>query len=320
MRHAPHAIGIVAGVVAGVVVLVAIYLFWPFGTVHAWQPSVAIGTPVKSLHMRALDAVQRLAVGVDRGPVALTVEPAGNIYAGSVVAAYRDGPVIRLSADGAHYQRLGSTHGAPLGIAASAGEALLIADARRGLLALNDHGNVLTLDDARGVDGVSVAPRGTTIYFTRLSSHHRLRQIATARFAHDLSGSLHAYDAVHHASRQLADGLALARSVALGPGNAYALVTQAGAYQILRVWLAGPKKGQTEVFARGLPGFAAGISFNGTNRFWVAIPTQRSAPLDSLAPRSIYRRLMLRLPPWFMPATTAKPSDDVIAFDLDGQR
>lgn len=307
--------------IAGVVFIAgAVYLLWPLDAVHAWQPSAAIVTAPALIHPRALDDVQRIARDADRAPIALAVEPAGSIYADTVVAAYVGGNVLRVSADGLHHLSLGNTRGRPRAVALTAAGAIYIADADRGLLAFTQSAGFQTLEDTTNIAGVSVAPSGGEVYFTRVSAHFSWRERRQMRFAHDTSGRLLAYDPKSRRVYTIARDLAAPRGVALGPNGDYALVVEADAYRIVRVWLKGAQAGKTEVFADGLPGFADGITFNGTNRFWVAIPTPRIPALDALAERSTYRRFLLRLPVNFLPRFHVLHQGVVIAFDLDGQR
>lgn len=312
------ALGLVAAL--GVLAVLAAYCLWPAGATTYWAPSDLLQTPAPKVHAHALDKVQRLAVGLGRRPVALMPERPGSIYGGSVVVAYADGRIVRLSADGRHYELLGNTLGRPFAVATSLNGGLFVADARRGLLAVGEHHQVRVLYAGSGIEGVAVSADGGKLYFTHWSSHFSWQQVGAARFAHDSSGRLMVYDTGTRRVHTVASGLTLPRGVALGPNDDYALVAESGRYRIVRVWLHGPNAGKVETFASGLPGFPAGISFDGFKRFWVAIPTQRMPTLDALAQRSIYRRFLLRLPRAFMPRLHPVHTPCVLAFDLAGQR
>ena len=67
------------------------------------------------------------------------------------------------------------------------------------------------------------------------------------------------------------------------------LVNETGSYRTLRYWLKGEKAGTSDIFADNLPSFPDNITFNGKDRFWVAIYAPRTAIADTLAPSACAR-------------------------------
>lgn len=267
----------------------ATLLYFPVpGYTHAWHPEAATPTAAAFAHAHALDGPQRFVKNIDRGPVALAVEPAGSIYAGTLIAAY-------------------------------AGDIYIVAP-RQGFIAATHPAGFTRIERLRGIAGVAVAPGGGPVYLTRISSHFSWDDRGVIRFAHDTSGSLPRYDPRSGRIEIIADDFAAPHGVVLGPGGDDALVVETNAYRILRVWLTGERAGRREVFAGGLPGFPAYITFNGTDRYWVSIPTARMPALDALAQRSAYRRFLLHLPASFTPHSRIQPQGLAIGFDLDGHR
>jgi hypothetical protein len=108
-----------------------------------------------------------------------------------------------------------------------------------------------------------------------------------------------------------------ANGVALGPDEAFALVNETASYRIVRYWLKGERAGTSDIFADNLPGFPDNITFNGTNRFWVALYAPRTPIADSLAPYPYLRKMVMRalliLPP------PVKPQAFALAFDPSGK-
>jgi hypothetical protein len=99
----------------------------------------------------------------------------------------------------------------------------------------------------------------------------------------------------------LLDGLHFANGVALGPGEDYLLVVETGAYAIRRLWLRGPRAGESEPFIANLPGFPDNLSAH-EGIFWVAIPTPRLRLADAMLPHPWLRRVVVRLPETLQPA------------------
>src|SRR5581483_10913877 len=92
---------------------------------------------------------------------------------------------------------------------------------------------------------------------------------------------------------------------------------ESGAYRMQRWWLKGGRAGRAEIFVDNLPGFPDNCSWNGRDRFWLALFAPRDALLDALAPRPFLRRMIARLPEFLRP----KPMHHAFAlgFDQDGR-
>jgi sugar lactone lactonase YvrE len=72
--------------------------------------------------------------------------------------------------------------------------------------------------------------------------------------------------------------------------------------RVKRHWLAGPRKGETDIFIENLPGVPDGISSNGEDLFWLALaggPKNRQKA-DSLLPNPFLRKVILRLPDFLL--------------------
>lgn len=134
---------------------------------------------------------------------------------------------------------------------------------------------------------------------------------------HAGDGRLLRYDLRSHRVEVLLDGLQFANGVALGPEDAFALIAESGAYRVQRLWLTGPRAGSVEIFADNLPGFPNNVTFNGSDRFWVAIHSPRSAILDALTPHPTLRRLLAFLPQ--QEQNSGPRVSMALAFDLSGK-
>lgn len=283
----------------------------------AWMPPPAPALEGIYAYNEKLKGIQRLAQGLGRGPESVNVDATGRLYAG-----YVDGRIVQLSADGGSYLELANTGGRPLGITFGPNGGLVVADADKGLLHL---GNEL-MPLVRAADGV---PFGFTddadntrldknIYFTDASSKFGYGEHMKDLLEHGANGRLLQYNVATQETRVLISGLHFASGVAVGPDDAYVLVSETGEYRILRYWLKGEKAGTHEVFIENLPGFPANLSFNNRDKFWVALFAPRDARLDALLPGSLFlRKVLARVPPWLQPRP--KKHAFVLGLDPDGE-
>lgn len=297
-----------------VVALLAYLALWPVPVAPvAWQPPPAPGLDDPYAVNDALAAIQRLAEGLAAGPEDVAVDAQGRVYAG-----YADGSIRRFDPPSGGGVILANTSGRPLGLDWAPDGSLIIADAVRGLLALRPDGRLETLvTAAAGVplgfaDDVDVAADGS-VYFSDASTRWGMHEHRAAILEHAGTGRLIRYEPKSGETTVLLDGLYFANGVAVGPHERFVLVNETGAYRITRYWLAGPKKGTSDLFYANLPGFPDGISHNGEGLFWVALFAPRSAALDALAPYPWLRKVVYRLPAALQP----QPAPRAFALGID---
>jgi hypothetical protein len=196
---------------------------------------------------------------------------------------------------------------------------LLVADAHKGLLLIGADGAIKVLaTEAGGVpfgfaDDVDVEKQGKNIYFSDASSKFGFGHHMEDILEHGANGRLLRYDPSTQQTTVLMKGLHFANGVAVGPDDAYVLVNETAEYRVLRYWLKGEKAGTSEVFIDNLPGFPDNITFNGTNRFWLALAAPRDPLLDHMASDVFMRKVVARLPAAVQP----KPKRHGIALGLD---
>ncbi len=297
---------------------VATYLlFWPVPIEpQRWSPPSLPSAEYP--YNEALRSVERLAEGVGAGPEGLAIDGEGHLYTGFI-----DGRVMRFNPDGSGGTLLGNTGGRPLGLTAGPDGGVIVADASKGLLLLGEDGAMQVLStQADGVpfklaDDVDRAPQSRKAYFSDASWRYALPELMAEVFEHAPYGRLLEYDFDSGQTRTLVDDLYFANGVAVGPDEAYVLVTETTRYQVTRYWLKGERAGTSEVFIDNLPGFPDNISFNGKDRFWLALYAPRTPALDALLPQPALRRIVFRLPDFLHPKP--KLHGWVLGFDLDGR-
>lgn len=307
---------------AAVVAAVVLYLlFWPVAiSPQAWIPPPA--PPLSGLYEQnsKLAGVERLVLvppGVGFAPEDVALDAENRIYAG-----LDDGRIMRLEADGTRSEVFSDTRGRPLGLVFDSTGNLIVADAIKGLLSIARDGSVTVLTTS--ADGVAfgctndldVAADGT-IYFTDASNKFPLTNYKADLLEHRGNGRFLAYDPKTKTTRTLLRDLTFANGVAVSSDQSFVLVVETAAYRIHRLWLTGPKAGQSDIFIEDLPGFPDGITSNGKGKFWLALVTPRDQTLDRLLPHPFLRKVVMRLPKFLQPAP--KRYSFVLGLDLNGQ-
>ena len=268
----------------------------------------------------ALVTTERLAVGQLHGGEDVAIDAVGRLYAGA-----EDGRIVRVSFDTAGRESVETfatiDHGRPLGLAFDAGGNLIVADARRGLLAIDPAGSVTVLaDTAAGIpfgftDDVDIASDGT-IYFSDASTRFGVDDYLLDLLESRPYGRLLAFDPTTSKTTVVADGFYFANGVALSRDEDFVLVNETYRYRIQRCSLKGPARGRCEIFIDNLPGFPDGVASDGEGTFWVALYTVRNDQTDRLHPRPFFKNLLARLPRSLWPKP--EPYGLVLALDEAG--
>ncbi len=287
-----------------VLVAIIVYLLlWPVNIQpKSWTPPSAPAMEGIYAPNQALAGMEKFSAQLGEGPEDLAMDAAGYIYAGLV-----NGKIVRFQADGSNPEIFAETGGRPLGLAFDSLGKLIVADAEKGLLLVDEEGGVLPLTSTyKGqpfhfVDDLDIAADGK-IYFSDAAVGSGVRNWKDDIMSHSESGRLFMYDPARKHTQLLLGGLSFANGVALGPDDAYVLVNETGAYRIMKYWLKGPKRGDSEVFIENLPGFPDNISYNEKGTFWVALPNPRNALLDKLLPHPFLRKVVHRMPEAVQPA------------------
>lgn len=237
-------------------------------------------------------------IGNFPAPAALAVDAQGQLYSGTA-----DGQIYRIVVEANDHKRIepfARTGGQPLGLAFDRQGRLIVADARRGLLAIDPSSNVQILTDRAGnrslnrVSSLAIARDGR-IYFCEQSDHPPSFDPYLELLEARPSGRLLVYDPRTNTVRVLLEHLAFPAGTVLSLDERAVLINEATHYQIIRYWLAGPKAGTSDAFIQNLPGFPAGLSRDRTG-YWLAISEPRNANIDNLAPQPALKNLLAKLP------------------------
>jgi sugar lactone lactonase YvrE len=230
---------------------------------------------------------------------------------------------MRLQKNGTRPELFVDTKGRPLGLKFDQAGNLIVADAVKGLLSVDQGGIISVL--ATAADGIAlgitndldIAANGT-IYFTDASSRYPLTNYKADILEHQTTGRLLAYEPSSKTTRLVRGELSFANGVALSPDQSFVLVNETGKYRIHRVWLSGANSGKSEIFIENLPGFPDNLSRDPkTGHFWVALYTVRNPRLDSLHPRPFLKNQLAKLPRLFWPKP--EPYGLVLEVDPEGR-
>ena len=200
--------------------------------------------------------------------------------------------------------------GRPLGFKLWSGQ-LLVADSLKGLLSLDlQTGQLLVLANRASDTGdvinycndLDVDLETGDVFFT--SSTQLPVAYDGARGFYDTmlcylldalrgarSGRLLRYSAATRQTDTLLTDLAYANGVALSGDASFVAVAETNRARVLKHWLAGPKRGETEVLVRDLPGLPDGVSRASDGGFWIALVAPLSPLLKTLAPYPRLRTL-----------------------------
>jgi sugar lactone lactonase YvrE len=230
------------------------------------------------------------------------------------------------------------TEGRPLGLDFDADGQLVIADALRGLLAVDAAGQVRVLTDRVDgtpilfADAVQVAADGRILFTdaTQRSSPRTHGTFDAALFdilEHSCTGRVLEFDPVAATTRIIARGLCFPNGIALSADEQSLLVAETGTYRVLKIprasngidvgaALRADAAGVT-VLLDNLPGFPDNLTRGQDGRYWTGFTKPRSAAIDAMSGKPWLRALTLRLPRslWPVPPTYGH----VIAFDEQGR-
>jgi len=249
---------------------------------------------------------------------------------GLVYTGTEDGSIFRLRPDGSRIDRVGQTGGRPLGLELLPDGRLLVADADRGLLALDPYdGGIETLVTnvsgrrMRFCNNAAVAANGD-IWFSDSSTVYGIAHWKKD-FVEDTRTGRLLVRRVTGLVEVVLDGLAFANGVALASDESYVAVAETGARTVVRHWLTGPRAGARDLLAEDLPGYPDNISRGSDGLVWVSIasPTDRMVERLHRLPAKL-RRQVSRIPDALQPqpkrTARVQAYDDVgrLVHDLHG--
>lgn len=277
----------------------------------AWEPAPAPAWDGPLAQNERLVEAEIFGAGAVHGPEDVAVAPDGRMFVGT-----HDGKIVVI--DGDAHEIFADTEGRPLGLAWDGDGNLIVADAKKGLLSIDDKGSIDVLTtESDGVpfkftDDVDVAPDGV-IYFSDASFKYGYGEHMEDLMESRPNGRLLSYDPTTKETKTLLSDLYFANGVAVAADGTHVLVNETGRFRIKRYWLEGDAAGTAEIFVDNLPGFPDGVSRSPRGTYWVAMFTMRNPDADNLAPSPFMKKLIWRLPRALLP----KPAKYGLVLELD---
>lgn len=307
----------------GVAIGLAYLLVWPVPIEPvAWQAPKTngyVGDYIKNDRLKALKFIDLLG---ESGP-----EDAALGKDGSLFVSVHSGKILMLDVESGKVESFANPGGRVLGIEVSSKGELFAADAYRGLLRIDETGDVQLLAD-KTEDGSPISyandldiTQDGVIYFSDASVKFRpkahggtLPASLLDLMEHGGHGRVLKYDPATGKTGVIIEGRSFANGIALAKDETFLLIAETGTYSVLKYWLKGEKRGQIEVLIENLPGFPDNINRNPDGSFWLGLVSPRSPAVDLLSGLPFLRKIVLRLPAAFRP----KPQRYGFALRFDG--
>lgn len=243
-----------------------------------------------------------------------------------IFAPTHEGLILKINPRSGETITIADTGGVPLGCEFDAAGNLIVADAYKGLLSIAPDGAVTVLTNT--VDGtpilyaddLDIGPDGV-IYFsdasTKFGAEWAKGTMQGSLFEimeHGRTGRVLAYDPSSGKTWAVKDELSFSNGIAMADGGKSILINETGEYRIHKLWVDGPKKGQSEIIIHNLPGFPDNINRAPGGNFYVGFVSKRSAFLDDYSDSPFWRKLAWRLPAALQP----KAENYGFVIEIDG--
>lgn len=311
-----------------VILLLAYLFFWPVPIAPvSWQAPEDKGYVGDFAPNTELANLELLDIGDIHGPedvASRTID--GVLY---LFVSSQDGLIRQINAGSGDVTTLADTGGVPLGLEFDDQNNLIIADAFEGLLSVSPDGQVSMLTNEidgspiRYADDLDIGPDGV-IYFSDASVKYGAKAAGQTMkgslleiMEHGRTGRVLAYNPANQETTLITDNLSFSNGVAMGPEGNSILVNETGEYRIHRIWVNGPKKGQSEIIIDNLPGFPDNINpAPEAGTYYLGLISKRSKFLDDTSAKPAMRKFAWRLPEFMKPK--AVNYGFIIHMDADG--
>ncbi|OFY51029.1 MAG: hypothetical protein A2W85_05335 [Bacteroidetes bacterium GWF2_41_31] len=244
------------------------------------------------------------------GPEDIATDKKGNLYCGvhNSRTDFTDGRILKIDTSG-HVTVFCNTGAWVTGLHFDKNENLIACDQKRGLISVDKKGviTILASHDEHGKpflipNDVDIASDGM-IYFSNTSSKVTFsrKNVRKILFEVKPDGGLYSYNRKTNEVKTLIDSSFFGNGVAVSQNDEFVLMVDLTKYRVVKYWLKGDKKGQTEIFLENLPGFPNGISRRNDGSFWLGFTTRRDDMLDKIQPKPFLKKIIFGLPFWLQP-------------------
>lgn len=303
-------------------------LLWPVPIApKAWDAPKSMGYSGVFAPNTELSNLEVLPIGDHHGPEDVTARMENGTQI--LYTSTQTGDIIRIDPKSKTAKTIGHTGGVPLGLDVDGQGRLIIADAHKGLLRMEDDGTFTVLTDTVAgtpivyADELAIGGDGK-IYFSDASTKFGAKAVGSTLGAsllelmeHGKTGRVLVYDPAKDTTEIVIDHLSFPNGIAMCPQDQCLLIAETGTYRILRYWLSGERAGQLEPVIENLPGFPDNLNGGQNGRYWFGLTSPRAEALDKLSGKPFVRKIVQRLPASFRPK--AKNYGFVAAIDMDGK-
>ncbi len=316
-----------------IIIAIAYLTLWPVPIDPvAWNAPKNPGYTGKFTPNMKLAGLKTLSIGDHHGPE----DVAGRVENGEMIiyTSTQSGDIIRINPRTNQHKTVANTGGVALGLQFAPNGQLIIADAHKGLLSMDDNGTITVLTDKTDsgspllyADEMGIAKDGR-IYFSDASTKFGAKASGSTLagsllelMEHGKTGRMLVYDPADKTTKTLLDNLSFPNGVAMCPDDVCFLFAETGTYEIKRHWLKGPQAGSTDVIIDNLPGFPDNINKGQDGgkdgRYWIGLTSPRSEALDNLSTKPFLRKIVQRLPAALRPK--AVNYGFIFAIDMNGK-
>lgn len=299
--------------IASILIINFIYKFTTISPLN-WKPQLMPKMEGKLAENNFLQSSKEIPLDEYFGPEDIAVNSKGELYTGirNKINDFETGKIIKISKNN-EIKTIIETDGWVAGIHFDKDENLIACHLNKGLVSINPSGkmDILAQKDDFGnslsvPNDVDIASDGI-IYFSNTTSRSNftLDEALKIVLEQKPEGSLLKYDPTTKKVNTLISGLYFANGVAVSKDDDFILVAETSRYRILKFWLKGNKKGQTEIFMDNLPGFPNGISRRKDGTFWIGFSTCRNAEIDKIQSDSFMKKILWALPKLVRPKIKA---------------
>jgi len=276
----------------------------------SWQP------PIKPILENVLEVNNKLLSSkkIDLkgwyGTEDIIFDKQGNLYTGVHIGEgdFSDGKILKISPDGL-VNVFYNADSWVAGLHFDSNNNLIALSHKEGLISISPNKEITLLanQDDNGrlfliLNGLDIASDGN-IYFSN-TSHEATYDIKYGRkliMELKQNGALYQYNPLTKKVTTLIDGTHFGNGVVLSKNEDFILMTETTKYRIIKYWLKGEKKGETELFIDNLPGFPNGISIREDGSFWLGFSTKRNDVLDKIHSKTGIKKLIYGLPEFMQP-------------------
>lgn len=274
----------------------------------AWQPEEVQPFEGRTALNEKLTQASKIHLDGWLGPEDIVFDSAGNLYCGVHNKDFSNGCILKISADNQieEFYQAGSW---VAGLHFDKSNNLIALSHKHGLISISPEKKITVLADTDKEgnrfyipNGLDIASDGK-IYFSNTSevSAYDIKYGRKLILEMKPRGALYCYDPETKSLATLISGTYFGNDVVLAKDEKYVLMVETTKYRVLKYWLQGEKKGQTEIFIDNLQGFPNGISISAGGTYWLGFTTKRNEALDNIHPKVGMKKLVYGLPNFLQP-------------------